>query len=134
MKKDISQTRWNTVLSTTLRLFLLFYIIAVWAGLNFPFLSGDKSEFIALIAIGAAVSLVGHVTSFSLHKITDPINIIGSLIGIVSVLIIIFALKDINMPFIKGFKAAFLVLAVLLVVKSGLKMLQDSKRNPKTSR
>ena len=61
----------------------------------------------------------------------DPINIIGSMLGIAAILVIVLALKDVTMPLIPDFRTAFLVLAALLLCKVGLKILQDWKeKNP----
>jgi hypothetical protein len=104
-------------------------------GVNFPFASGDKSNFIALIHIGVAVGIVSNWRFIIGLKWNDPINIIGSLLGIAATLVIVFAIKDIKMPFIPGYTTAFHVLAVLLILKIGLKMIQDEKDkipDPKT--
>jgi len=59
--------------------------------------------------------------------LTDPINIIGSVLGVAATLVIIFTFKDINIPLISGYTTAFQVLAGLLLFKVGLKILQDRK-------
>lgn len=127
MKAISSLKRWNALLLWILRVMLVFFVLAVLAGLKFPFVSGDRSAFIALIHIGVAAGIVSNWRFIIGLKWNDPINIIGTILGIASALIIIFALKDIEMPIIYGYAAAFQVLGVLLIVKIGLKIIQDRK-------
>jgi hypothetical protein len=96
-------------------------------GVKFPFGSGDKSNFIALIHIGVAVGIVSNWRFIIGLNWKDPINIIGSLLGVAGTLVIVSAFKDIKMPFIFGHAAAFHALAVLSILKIGLKILQDRK-------
>jgi hypothetical protein len=126
--------RWNFLLLYVLRFMLVCFVVAVLVGVKFPFASGDKSNFIALIHIGVAVGIVSNWRFIIGLKWADPINIIGSLLGIGAALVIVFAIKDIKMPFISGYTTAFQVLAVLLILKIGLKIVQDRKDkipNPK---
>jgi len=133
MKGNIITARWNTILSSVLRFLLVFFAFAVLAGIKFPFVSGEKTSFIALVVLGIAVSLASNWRFILGVRWTDPINIIGSLLGAAATLLIIFTIKDITIPFITGYKMAFLVLAVLLVLKIGLKILQDTRKKAEIS-
>lgn len=119
--------RWNTILSSVLRLLLVGFVIAVLAGIKIPFVSGEKTSFIILIHIGVAVSIASNWRFIVGLKWTDPINIIGSILGVAATLVIVFTLKDIDIPFISGYTTAFQVLAILLFLKVGLKILQDRR-------
>lgn len=103
--------------------------MTVLTGIKIPFVSGEKSSFIILIHMGVAVSIASNWRFIIGLKLTDPINIIGSVLGLAATLVIIFTLKDINIPFISGYTTAFQVLAGLLLLKVGLKILQDRKEN-----
>lgn len=127
MKLNPAIKRWNFLLLWVLRILLVFFVIAVFMGVNFPFASGDKSNFIALIHIGVAVGIVSNWRFIIGLDWKDPINIIGSLLGIAATLVIVFALKDIKVPVISGYEPAFQALGVLLIVKIGLKIRQDRK-------
>lgn len=122
--------RWNFLLSSVLRLMLVCFVIAVLMGIRIPFVSGEKSSFIALIHIGVAVSIASNWRFIIGLRWSDPINIIGSILGVTATLLIIFTLKDIDIPLISGYRMAFQVLAVLLFLKVGLKILQDREKNP----
>ncbi len=120
--------RWNLSLLYLLRGGLVLFVLAVLIGVEFPFASGDKSNFIVLIHIGVAVGILSNWRFIVGLKWTDPINIIGSVLGAAGVLVIFFAIKEIKTPLLPGYGAAFKVLGVLLIVKTGLKIIQD--RNP----
>ncbi len=127
MKVNPSVKRLNFFLLWVLRFALIGFVIAVLLGIEFPFGSGDKSLFIALIHLGVAVGIVSNWRFIIGLKWKDPINIIGSLLGIAATLVIVFAIKDMKMPFIDGFMTAFYVLGLLLIVKIGLKIIQDRR-------
>lgn len=127
MKAKYDFKRWNLILLNILRILLVFFVLAVLMGMNFPFAAGEKSKFIALIYMGVAVGVVSNWRFIIGLKWNDPINIIGSLLGVAATLVIVYTVKDMRMPVISGYKAAFLVLAILLVIKIGLKILQDRK-------
>lgn len=127
MKVNPAIKRWHLPLLWVLRILLVFFGIAVYMGVNFPFASGDKSNFIALIHIGVAVGIVSNWRFIIGLNWKDPINIIGSLLGIAATLVTVFAIKDIKMPVISGYEPAFQALGVLLILKIGLKILQDKK-------
>jgi hypothetical protein len=127
MKADIRIKRWNLLLLFALRLVLVGFVLAVLIGIKFPFMSGDKSNLIILIHIGVLVGIVSNWRFIIGLKWNDPINIIGSLFGVFAALVIIFATKNMNVLFITNYSTAFQVLGVLLIVKIGLKMIQDRK-------
>jgi peptidoglycan/LPS O-acetylase OafA/YrhL len=130
-RANASVKSWNKILSSVLRSLLVVFVIAVITGLKIPFISGDKAAFITLIHIGVAVSLVSNWRFVIGLKWSDPINIIGSILGAAAILVIIFAFKDVDIPLISGYTTAFHVLAILLLIKVGLKMLQERKeRHP----
>lgn len=107
MKATFLIKRWNTLLSWVLRLLMASFVIAVLTGIKIPFVSGEKSSFIILIHIGVAVSIASNWRFIIGLRLTDPINIIGSVLGVAATLVIIFTLKDINIPHISGYTTAF---------------------------
>jgi hypothetical protein len=127
MKVNPAIKRWHLPLLWISRILLVIFVVAIFMGANFPFASGDKSNFIALIHIGVAVGIVSNWRFIIGLNWKDPINIIGSLLGIAATLVIVFAVKDKKIPFISGYATAFQALGVLLVIKIGLKILQDKK-------
>jgi hypothetical protein len=135
MKIKSQIKRWNLMLLWALRVILVCFVLAVLMGINFPFDSGEKSNFIALIHVGVAVGVVSNWRFIIGLNWKDPINIMGSLLGIAATLVIVFAVKDIKMPLVSGYTTAFHALAVLLIIKIGLKIMQDRKAKipaPKT--
>jgi len=99
-----------------------------------PFVSGEKANFIALIHIGVAVSIASNWRLARDLRLTDSINISGSILGVAATLLIIFTVKDINIPLITGYKSAFLALAVLLFLKVGLKILFNTRAKVEASK
>jgi len=127
MTANSSVKRWNAILSAVLRTVLVVFILAVVAGLKIPVVSDEKGSLIALIHIGVAVSLASNWRFIIGLNWKDPINIIGSVLGAASVLVIISAFKDVSLMPVSGYKAAFYVLAALLLLKVGLKIVQNRK-------
>jgi hypothetical protein len=105
----------------------VFFVFVVLMGIELPFVSGEKSNFVALIHLGVAVGIVSNWRFIIGLNWKDPINIIGSLLGVAATLVIIFALKDIKMPLISGYNIAFYALGALLIIKIWLKIIQDKK-------
>lgn len=134
MKRNFLTVHWNTILSSILRLILVFFVIAVVTGMKVPFVSGEKANFIALIHIGVAVSIASNWRLARDLRLTDSINISGSILGVAATLLIIFTVKDINIPLITGYKSAFLALAVLLFLKVGLKILFNTRAKVEASK
>ena len=133
MKVNHQMKRWNSLLLYFLRGLLVCYVLAVLAGIVFPFAPGDKSDFIVLIHIGAAAGIVSNWRFIVGLRWTDPINIIGSVLGVAATLVIVFAIKEIKMPMTPDYAAAFKGLGVLLMAKTGLKIIQDRKEKIRNS-
>jgi hypothetical protein len=133
VKASAALRRWNSLLLYFLRGVLALFVLAVLAGIDFPFASGDKSNFIVLIHIGAAVGIVSNWRFIVGLRWTDLINIIGSVLGVAATLVIVFAIKEIKMPMTPDYAAAFKVLGMLLVAKIGLKIIQDRKEKKRNS-
>lgn len=125
--------RGNSLLLILLRSVLACFVLAVLAGIEFPFVSGDKSNFIVLIHLGAVVGIISNWRFIVGLKWNDPINIIGSILGAAVILVIVFAIKEIEMPFIPGYATAFKVLGLLLIGKTGLKIIQDKRDRTQSS-
>jgi hypothetical protein len=115
---------WNSLLSSILRLMLVFFIFAVLLDLKIPLVSGEKANLIILIHLGIAASLASNWRFFMGLRWKDPINLIGSILGAAATLVIVFVFKGINTPFSTGYSTAFQALAVLLLFKVELKILQ----------
>jgi len=125
--------RWNTVISVVLGLVTAIIVIAVLSGAKGPFVYGEKTSFLVLAALGAFLCVKGNSHSATMFGWmnpvywTHPINIIGMILGVVALLLIVLTLAGINIPHITGYKTAFLVLAVIIFLKVGLKILFNTR-------
>jgi len=117
----------NTILSIVFGVLIAFFVIAVLTGMNIPFASGGKDSIITLAVIGiVACGAAGVGNNITRFEITNPFNIIGSILGILALLIVILALVGVNIPLIADSRAAFTVLGGILILMVVLKIVQNS--------
>jgi hypothetical protein len=134
MKGTLLTARWNTVMSSVLGLVIAIFVIAVWTGINAPFVSGEKSNFIILAVLGIFLCVKGNSHSAMMYGWTNPlywknsISIIGMVLGAFALLLIAFTIVGINIPLIDGYRMSFRVLAIIIFLKFGLKIIQNRKK------
>jgi uncharacterized membrane protein len=133
MKGYFLTARWNTVISIVLGLVTAIFVIAVLSSAKGPLAYGEKTSFIVLAALGAFLCVKGNSHSATMFGWmnpvywTNPINIIGMILGVVAVLLVVLTLVGINIPLITGYNTAFLVLAAIIFLKVGLKILFNTR-------
>ena len=95
-------------------------LILVLARVNdspIPFISGDREAFFALAIIGFAMCSLGMYASGELYGWLDPIRILAIVIGVLLIVLVGAVFFQIQIPFISDVETAFLVLAVLILIK-----------------
>ncbi len=138
MRETFLTARWNTILSSVLGLVIAIFVLAVLTGTKAPFVSGDRTNFLILAVLGIFLCIKGNSHSAMMfgwtnsQYWTNPISIIGMGLGVLALLFVIFTLGNINIPLISGYKTAFLMLAIIIFIKLGLKILQNRILNIKT--
>jgi len=118
--------RWNTIVSLVLGVLATILFVAVLAGFNVPFAEGGMTSFIALAVIAAATCANNALsaTRFGLTSSaywTQPLSIIGILLGTIALILIVLTLAGII-----GYTTGFIVLGVVVFLKVKLKILQNA--------
>lgn len=133
IKDNFLTARWNTLFSAVLGLLVTVFVISVLTALKVPLISGEKASFIVLAVLGAVLCVGGNSHSATMFGWmnpvywTNPINIMGMILGIVALLLAVFVLAGINVPFLRGQRTAFIVLAAIIFLKVGLKILFNTR-------
>ncbi len=133
MKGTFLAARWNTLLSTVLGLLTAFFVFAVLTSMKAPIVSGQKENFIALAVLGAVLCVAGNSHSATMFGWTNTLywanafSIIGMVLGAAAASLIVLTLLGINIPFITGYKTAFIILMVIIFLKLGFKIIQNGK-------
>ena len=104
----------------------MILFVAVLAGLNVPFAEEGMTSFIALTVISIATCVVNALSAARFGWTnstywTNPMTIIGMVLGIASIILIVLTLAGVTEPTI-----AFSVLGVIVFLKVGLKILQNT--------
>ncbi len=119
--------RWNTRISLVFGILAAIFFVAVMTGVDFPFAAGGMSSFMTLAVIGVVACVVGNSHSAvrfgwtSTTYWTNPMSVIGMVLGAASLILIILTLAGITGPTI-----AFTVLGIIVFLKVGLKILQNT--------
>ncbi len=140
MKGSFLTAYWNTIISAVLGLVIAIFVSVVLSGARGPFVFGEKTSFLVLAALGAFLCVKGNSHSATVFGWMNPIywinpiNIIGMILGVAAVLLVVLTLIGINILLITGYKTAFLVLAVIIFLKVGLKILFNTRVKKKASK
>ena len=82
-----------------------------------PFISGDREAFFTLAIIGFTMCSLGMYASGELYGWLDPFRILAIVIGVLLMVLVGAVFFQIQLPFVSDDQTAFLVLAVLILVK-----------------
>ena len=120
MKTNITAFNWSALGSNMLGIVALVLVVAFLTGRKVPMVVNDRSAFIALAAVGFVMC------SVSMGKIAHglgwmhAITIVGVVLGTLIILLVIAMLADWQVPFVPDYRTAFIVLAVIGLVKWAL--------------
>ena len=120
MKTNVASLNWNALGSSTLGIVALLLVLAVLTGRRVPLVSGDRATFIALAVIGFGMCSIGMGKIATGLGWTHPITIIGIALGALVLLLVIAMLAGWRVPFIADYRAAFIIVAVIGLVKWAL--------------
>jgi hypothetical protein len=82
-----------------------------------PFISGIREAFFALAIIGFASCSFAMYASGELYGWLDPFHILATVIGVLLMVLVGAVFFQIQLPFVSDDGTAFLVLAVLILIK-----------------
>ena len=120
MKTNIASLNWNALGSSTLGIVALLLVFAVLTGRKVPLISGDRTAFIALAVIGFGMCSIGMGKIATGLGWTHPITIVGIAAGALVILLVIAMLAGWRVPFIADYRAAFITVAAVGLVKWAL--------------
>ena len=98
----------------------MLLVLAVLTGRKVPLISGDRAAFIALAVIGFGMCSIGMGKIATGLGWTHPITIVGIVLGTLIILFVIAMLAGWQVPFIADYRAAFITVAVIGLVKWAL--------------
>lgn len=120
MKTNIALPNWNALLSSALGIVAVLLVFAVLTGRKVPLISGNRAAFIALAVSGFAMCSIGMGKIATGLGWTHPITIIGIVLGTLLILLVVAMLAGWQVPFIADYRAAFVAVAVVGLVKWAL--------------
>jgi hypothetical protein len=120
MKTNVASLNWNALGSSTLGIVAVLFVIAFFMGWKVPMISDDRAAFIALAVIGFAMCSIGMGKIATGLGWTHPISIVGIVLGALVILLVIAMLAGWQVPFIADYRAAFVAVAVVGLVKWAL--------------
>ena len=118
----------NTVVSSTngivtlvLGLLAAALVFMVLTGRDVPIVGNGGGALLALGSIGIAMCTLGGIgPTQSALGWAHPLTLIGSLLGVLALLVIALPLLEVRLPLIADIRSAVLTLAILLLVKVSL--------------
>ncbi|MBI1279882.1 MAG: hypothetical protein GC179_17270 [Anaerolineaceae bacterium] len=120
MNTSSSQPLGNNIVVVILGILAVVLVYSVVTGNNvtMPVISTDRAALIALLVLGIAMCSVGGIgSSISQYGWSHPVTIIGSILGVLTLLIVLAVLLGIQLPLITSERAAFLFVTGIIVTK-----------------
>lgn len=120
MKANAAILNWNALLSSALGIVAVLFIAAVLMGWKVPMISDDRAAFIALAVIGFVMCSIGMGKIATGLGWTHPITLVGVVLGALVILLVVAMLAGWQVPFIADYRAAFIAVAGIGLVKWAL--------------
>lgn len=120
MNTNSSQTLGNNIVVLILGILALVLVYAVVTGSNItmPVISTDRAALIALLVVGVAMCAVGGIgPSISQYGWSHPVTIIGSIVGLLTLVVVLAVLLGLQLPIITSERAAFLLVTGVIIGK-----------------
>jgi hypothetical protein len=111
----------NGIISLVLGLLAVGLVFMVISGRDVPIVGNGAGVLLALGVIGMAMcALSGIGTVQGTLGWGHPVTIIGSILGVLALLIVVLPLVGVKLPMVADTRAAVLALSVIMLVKVGL--------------
>ena len=121
MTTNASTSSANGLISLALGLLAAALVFMALTGRDVPIVGNEAGALLALGLIGIAMCTLGGIgTTQSTLGWTHPLTIIGSILGVMALLIVALPLLGVQLPLIADTRSAVLALAVIMLVKVGL--------------
>ena len=111
----------NGIITLVLGLLAAGLVFLILTGRNVPIVGNGAGALLALGIIGIAMcTLSGIGTVQGTLGWTHPLTIVGSILGVLALLVVALPLLGVQLPLIADTRSAVLVLAVIMLAKVGL--------------
>jgi hypothetical protein len=121
MTTNVGTSSANGPLSLALGLLAAALVFMVLTGRDVPIVGNGAGALLALGLIGIAMCTLGGIgPAQSTLGWTHPLTIIGSILGVLALLMVALPLLGVQLPLIADTRSAVLALAVIMLVKVGL--------------
>ena len=120
MNTDSSTTLGSNIIVVVLALVAvsLVYVVATGRNLTMPIIATDRAALIALLVVGIAMCAVGGIgKAIDAYGWSNPVTIIGSVIGVLTLVVVGAVLFGVRLPIITDERAAFVFVAGVIVAK-----------------
>lgn len=105
----------NTLMLIVLGISEVGIVAATLANVQLPLIGNPRIALIALVVIGMAMCSMG--MELTKYGWGNPFNVIGTVLGVIMLIIGMAAIFGISLPLITSEREAMLALAVLMVIK-----------------
>lgn len=96
----------------------LFYVVTTGGNLTLPIISTDRAALIVLTIVGIAMCAVGGIgPSISQYGWSGPVTVIGSIVGILTFLMVLAVVLGFQVPLIANERMAFVLVAGVIIGK-----------------
>ncbi len=96
----------------------LVYVVATGGNLTLPVISTDRAALIVLTIVGVAMCAVGGIgPSISKYGWSGPVTVIGSIVGVLTFLIVLAVILGVQLPIITNERMAFVLVTGVIIGK-----------------
>jgi hypothetical protein len=121
MNTNSSQTTFGNnlvILVLAVAALALVYVVATGGNLTLPIISTDRAALIVLTIVGVAMCAVGGIgPSVSKYGWSGPVTVIGSIVGVLTFLIVLAVILGVQLPLIANERAAFILVTGVIIGK-----------------
>ena len=111
----------NGIITLVLGLLAAGLVFMILTGRDVPIVGNGAGALVALGLIGIAMCTLSGIGSVQgTLGWTHPLTIIGSILGVLALLVVVLPLLGVRLPLIADTRSAVPVLAVIMLVKVGL--------------
>jgi hypothetical protein len=121
MTTNVSTSPANGIITLILGLLAASLVFMVLTGRDVPIVGSGAGAPLALGLIGIAMCTLSGIGSVQpTLGWTHPLTIVGSILGVLALLVVALPLLGVQLPLIADTRSAVLALAVIMLVKVGL--------------
>lgn len=117
-----TQSTRNRLPSLAIGIVITLWIVIVLAGWHSALGLSDRAAFIALLVAGITMCTTG--MEIQRYGWTNPFNLLGSVIGVVILLLVVAVFINLPLPGLNNDRSAFIALAALVALKVSLDILR----------